>query len=75
MYSGKQLQVTNLPSMIALDGEREFSVHADQEVSVRLNLQGPQVLDIEKTLELATQRAFACPAKQLDPAISQTRRR
>jgi predicted polyphosphate/ATP-dependent NAD kinase len=44
------------PAMIALDGEREFGIREDESVTVRVSRNGPVVLQIGKTLELAAQR-------------------
>lgn len=63
---GDDVPLATRPAMIALDGEREFGVHADERVSVRISAAGPIVLNIEKTLELATRRAFSCDAGHLE---------
>ena len=47
-------------AMIALDGEREFAIHAEQNVSVRMTRHGPVVMDTDKALKLAAQRGFFC---------------
>ena len=45
--------VTLRPATIALDGERAFSLPPDARVAVRLNVEGPRVVDAEKALGLA----------------------
>ena len=46
------------PCVIALDGEREVVMAHDKAYSVRINPQGPLVVDIDRTLNLATERRF-----------------
>jgi predicted polyphosphate/ATP-dependent NAD kinase len=57
---GEEIEVTNQSAMIALDGEREFPIREDESVAVHVSDQGPVVLQIDKTLKLATRRAFSC---------------
>lgn len=55
------------PAMLALDGERELSVAAGETLHARLSLDGPWVLDMAKTLELAAANGFfADAAPQVD---------
>ena len=54
MKPGEAIPIRYAPAMIALDGERELSIRpGDDAWSVRLNLKGPRVVDIEKALEAA----------------------
>ncbi|MBU2547690.1 MAG: NAD(+)/NADH kinase [Proteobacteria bacterium] len=58
---GEEIAVSHSPAMIALDGEREFGVAKDQRLTVRINLEGPLVVDIDRVLEGACQCAlFVC---------------
>jgi hypothetical protein len=41
------------PAVLALDGEREITLHAGDEASVTLDLEGPWIVDVERTLSLA----------------------
>jgi NAD kinase len=38
------------PAVLALDGEREISLHAGDEAAVRLELEGPWIVDVGRTL-------------------------
>jgi hypothetical protein len=53
--AGEMLPINRAPAMIALDGERERAIRPGEAWSVRLNLNGPRVIDIEKALEAACQ--------------------
>jgi predicted polyphosphate/ATP-dependent NAD kinase len=41
------------PAMLALDGEREITLKKSDEVMVTLDLEGPWIVDVERTLSLA----------------------
>jgi predicted polyphosphate/ATP-dependent NAD kinase len=48
------------PAVLALDGEREITLFSGDEASVELGLEGPWIVDVERTLALAvTEGAFA----------------
>jgi hypothetical protein len=47
----EEIKVATTPAMIALDGEREVGIRSGEKWSVRINLSGPRVVDIEKALE------------------------
>jgi predicted polyphosphate/ATP-dependent NAD kinase len=38
------------PAVLALDGEREITLHAGDEAEVRLDLEGPWIVDVSRTL-------------------------
>jgi len=44
--------------MIALDGEREIDMDDADTAEIRLNLQGPLVVDVDATLDAAVQKGF-----------------
>lgn len=46
------------PCVIALDGEREVMIAQGEQYRVRINPWGPQVVNTERTLQLATKRKF-----------------
>ncbi len=46
------------PAMLALDGEREMPVAKDKTVGVRLNPQGPRVVDMKSILNLAGEQGL-----------------
>jgi hypothetical protein len=41
------------PAILALDGEREITLKAGDEATVTLDLDGPWIVDIERTLQSA----------------------
>jgi hypothetical protein len=64
-----EILVSTKPAMVALDGEREFQVGSDEQITVRVNRHGPIVLEITKALELATRRAFSCESRSRNAAF------
>lgn len=46
------------PGIIALDGEREIAVDGGDAIEVKLNLHGPRVVDLDKTLHAAVANGF-----------------
>ena len=50
---GSRVPVRFTPSILALDGEREILVNAEDRWEVGLSWDGPRVLDIEKVMEAA----------------------
>ena len=55
---GEEIEVFHKPSVIALDGEREVTVKASDQVKVRLQSDGPPVVDIERTIREAVSKGF-----------------
>ncbi len=55
---GAQVPVQFTPSILALDGEREVVVEQEQAVVVRLTENGPLLIDLHRTLELAAQKGL-----------------
>lgn len=55
---GEEIEVSHKPSIVALDGEREVTVLPSDEVRIRLQKDGPPVVDIEKALTEAAGRGF-----------------
>jgi predicted polyphosphate/ATP-dependent NAD kinase len=55
---GDTVPVTDRPSILALDGEREIRVHASDEFYVRLSLKGPRVVDVPEALVAAAASGF-----------------
>jgi len=53
---GEEIKVKNIPSILALDGEREFEAKVD--TYVKLTQNGPLVIDYKKTLRIAAERGF-----------------
>lgn len=59
---GEEVSFDLSPAVIALDGEREVEVLPGKKVSVRLNENGPRVVDIEMTMWLAVRNKAWSPA-------------
>jgi len=55
---GDEVSVNHKPSVIALDGEREIMVKDSDNIKVRLQDDGPLVVDIEKTIGAAVDKGF-----------------
>jgi predicted polyphosphate/ATP-dependent NAD kinase len=55
---GEEVEVTFKPSLMALDGERELKVNARDEVKVRLERDGPRVVDINRAIKEAATKGF-----------------
>jgi predicted polyphosphate/ATP-dependent NAD kinase len=53
LQRGTRAPVTFTPSILALDGEREILVNAEDRWEIELSWDGPRVLDIEKVMEAA----------------------
>lgn len=55
---GDEVTVKQKPSVIALDGEREVTVKDTDQVKIRLQHDGPSVVDIKKTVRAAAAKGF-----------------
>jgi len=55
LQPGSRTLVRFTPSILALDGEREILVNAEDRWEIALSWHGPRVLDIEKVMEAARQ--------------------
>ncbi len=55
---GEEVEVTYKPSVIALDGEREITVKASDKIKVKLQSDGPPVVDIGRTIREAAGKGF-----------------
>ena len=51
---GEEILIKNAPAVIALDGEREFTVHKGEELILKLNPNGPKVINLTETLRRAS---------------------
>ncbi len=56
MNVDEEVQVRFVPSVLALDGEREVEVRQGQHVSVRLSRNGPMVVDVKRTMTAAVKK-------------------
>lgn len=55
---GEEVELLIRPCLVALDGERELRVGATDEVKVRIERDGPHVVDINKTVREAASQGF-----------------
>jgi predicted polyphosphate/ATP-dependent NAD kinase len=55
---GDEVTVMYKPSVIALDGEREVTVSDTDQIKIRLQPDGPPVVDIEKTIRAVVDQGF-----------------
>ena len=54
MKPGNNYRVDSLrPAVLALDGEREITLHGGDEAEVTLDLEGPWIVDVDRALSLA----------------------
>ena len=65
-----KIAIRTSPAIIALDGEREFPIHRGDDIAVHVSKQGPMVLQIKRTLELATRRGFGCSGTEYESACA-----
>jgi len=55
---GEEVEVEHKPSVIALDGEREITVKTSDQIKVRLQEDGPSVVNIEEAIKEAVDKGF-----------------
>jgi len=55
---GEEVELIQKPCLIALDGERELWVRATDEVKVRLERDGPHVVDVNNAIKKAASQGF-----------------
>jgi predicted polyphosphate/ATP-dependent NAD kinase len=55
---GEVVPIKYKPCLMALDGERELTVDKDENLTVKIERDGPWVVDIKKTLRLAAEAGF-----------------
>ncbi len=53
MAPGEVFPICVSPGLIAVDGEREVEIKTGSQASIRLNTDGPMVVDVQKTMDLA----------------------
>lgn len=54
----EEIFISHRTGMIALDGEREIRITPEDELSVRINVKGPLVVDSEKVLAVAAHKGL-----------------
>jgi hypothetical protein len=55
---GDEIPVDLVPSVLALDGEREIEISRKRRISVRFSDRGPRAVDVNRALQGATQRSY-----------------
>jgi predicted polyphosphate/ATP-dependent NAD kinase len=55
---GQAIPITTPPALLALDGERERIVKRGEQLAIRINPEGPRVVDIGATLRHASERGM-----------------
>jgi predicted polyphosphate/ATP-dependent NAD kinase len=55
---GEKIVIKASEGMVALDGEREVSFNSNDKVEIELILEGPNVIDIHKSLKAASEGGF-----------------
>jgi len=55
---GEEVSLVVKPCLIALDGEREMVVNSEDEVRIKVERNGPRVVDINKAVRQAAERGF-----------------
>jgi len=55
---GEEIPITEKPCLLALDGEREYKVNAEDNVTMRVERDGPRVVDIQKAVKEAAANGF-----------------
>ena len=66
---GDEIEVDLVPAVLALDGEREIETSRQKRVSIRFTDRGPRVVDVNRALQLATQRSYFHSAAGLTPGL------
>jgi hypothetical protein len=56
MNVDEEVEIATVPSVLALDGEREVEVHRGQDARIRLEKDGPLVVDVSRTMNSAMKR-------------------
>jgi predicted polyphosphate/ATP-dependent NAD kinase len=55
---GEDVELVQKPCLIAVDGEREIMVRAMDDVTVRIERDGPRVVDVNKAIKKAAKQGF-----------------
>lgn len=70
LQSGDSITIDRTPTVIALDGERKFTLHQGERVEIRLSQAGPLVVDISRTLQYAVQNGWFVRSSQAAPTAN-----
>jgi len=63
---GEEIEIAFKPSLMALDGERELKINARDEIKVRLERDGPRVVNISQAIKEAANKGFFINENQAD---------
>jgi predicted polyphosphate/ATP-dependent NAD kinase len=66
MSVDEEVEVAAVPSVLALDGEREVEVMRGQQALVRLARDGPVVVDVNRTMQSAMKRKILAPVPDVE---------
>ncbi len=55
---GEEIAISHTPAVLALDGEREHLIAKGSRWRIRLDMNGPRVVDIPRTLKMAATKAL-----------------
>lgn len=58
MLPGEEYPISVSPGLIAVDGEREVEIHRGTKAAIKLNTNGPLVIDVAKTMALAREESL-----------------
>ena len=58
MAVGERVPIAVIPSILALDGEREIEVRRGMSAEISLELDGPRVVDVSRTLHCAMEKGI-----------------
>ncbi len=58
MNAGEEAEIATVPSVLALDGEREVEVRRGRNARIRLAEDGPRVVDVNRTMNSAMRRSI-----------------
>ena len=61
MNAGEEVEIATVPSVLALDGEREVEVMNGHHALIRLAKEGPLVVDVRRTMTGAMKRQIFAP--------------
>ena len=64
--SGEEVEIATVPSVLALDGEREVEVMRGQHAVIRLAEEGPLVVDVRRTMNSAMKRKILTGGEEAD---------
>jgi NAD kinase len=61
IHFDEEIAIRLIPSVLALDGEREVEIRKGQRAAVRLSRSGPKVVDVNRTMTAAMNRKLLAP--------------